>query len=105
MACTVGSIIAAAAFLLIPREELNLVGEDLYGGEPLPFGSELMRARLARSRRAHATGTAPSTILTEEESNARTMTSRGTGYGDRQARLPVDTYLRLAADCPAAALE
>jgi Calcineurin-like phosphoesterase len=77
----------AAAFLLIPREELNLVDEDLYGGEPLPSGSELMRARLARSRRAHATGEPPSTILTEEERRALAMTSRGSGYGDRQARL------------------
>jgi hypothetical protein len=77
----------AMTFLLIPREELRIVDDDLYGGEPLPSGSDLMRARLARSRHAHATGQPPPAILPEEERIALTMTGRGTGYGERLTRL------------------
>ena len=77
----------AAAFLLIPREELRIVDEDLYGGEPLPSGPEPMRARLARSRRAHATGDPLPAILPQEERRALAMTGPATGYGQRLARL------------------
>ena len=77
----------AMAFVLIPREELRNADEDLYGGEPLPSGAELMRVRLARSRRAHATGEPPSAILADEERSALAMTSSGTAYGERLARL------------------